>query len=161
MRSTINNRPPGFNTRRISRIVFAGSLMKCATRNNTAASSVSSSIGNDSIVPMRSSTFGVRREPRLRHLKHRSRLVDRDHPADIRCKRFGDMSGAAAQIANDPRLVEQPEQGDQVGPRADHLDAELVPRTGVVRVEEVDLRLVPTLWRGRRLRDGCPAPRCS
>ena len=117
--------------------------MKCATRNSTAASSVASSIGSASIVPVRSSTFAWLLEARLRGRKHRARFVDGDDATDARRERFGDMAGAAAEVADDPRFVEEIEQREQVGARADHLGAHRVPRVG--RVQEEDLRLVAAL----------------
>ena len=78
----------------------------------------------------------VRLEPLARRLEHRPRLVDRDDLRDARRQRFGDVPGAAAEVADDPVVVEQIEQREQVGALADHLGPHHVPE--LRRVAEKD-----------------------
>ena len=67
------------------------------------------------------------REATARLGQHRLGAVHRHHPRYERRQRLGDVTGAAAEIAHDPRRVEQPGQPQQVEAVAEQLVAGPVP----------------------------------
>ena len=91
------------------------------------------------MVPVRSSTLGCP-QSLLGGGEHRTGFVDGDHASNRRSKRLADVSRTASEIADDPVLVEEIEQREQIGARSDHVGAHLVP--DIRGIQKKDLSFV-------------------
>src|SRR6185503_19703152 len=77
-----------------------------------------------------------------RGLQHRRRVVHGDDAANARRERVGHLAGAAAEIADDRVVVEEPEQREQMEAASEELLTETVPLS--CRRREELLRFRPT-----------------
>ena len=134
--SAITSRAPGFRTRAASASAAAGSGRWCRTRSSVAASSSPSAIGSDSSSPRLTVTLRRLAQPPFRRLQHLSGPVDGDHARDKGSQRGGHVAGAAAEVADDPALVEERGQRLQMRHRPEQICAQLVPMPRR-RVEEL------------------------
>ena len=126
--STISSRPPARTARAASASTAPGSGMWCSTSASSATSSSPSSIGRASRSPSRRSTF-VRPPSRSRASgEHLARVVDRDDAAHERRERLGRRAGAASEVSDDERVVEERQEREQVGTRTEQLHPQAVPR---------------------------------
>ena len=67
---------------------------------------------------------------RARGTQHRGGFVHGNHLFNKRCHRLGELTGTAAEVADDRVAIEQPEEGVEFGARAKEFGAEFVPLRG-------------------------------
>src|SRR5688572_27074488 len=69
----------------------------------------------------------VRSQAFARRGEHRARFVDGDNAPNTRGNRLGNVPGPTSEVTNDPPVVEQFEEREEVGSLSDELSSHAVP----------------------------------